>query len=109
MFFVMRYYHMIRSGISFKVNEIAIELWQKSYDSEDNKSSTTISFCDEDEDESGHLDNVEDIFEYNDDISDKDKDIKHPTEDESDSLLVAYDVDSIASMWNRRRRKQPLQ
>jgi hypothetical protein len=110
MYAVMRYYHHIRSGISFKVNETVIELWQNSYESEDNKSSTTISFCaEEDEDDLGylncsHLVDVEDIFECNDDISDKSRNIKQAADegsDENDSLLVAYDMDSVVSLWHK--------
>lgn len=111
MYAVMRYFHMVRSGVSFKVNETVIELWQNSYESDDDKSSTTISFCvDEDEDDLGysncnHLqDDVEDIFECDDDISDKNCSIKHAADegsDENDSLLVAYDVNSVVSLWHK--------
>ena len=99
----MRYYHQVRSGISFKDNDTAIELWQKFYESGDNKSSTTVSFFDEeDEDNLGYLncsrlDDIEDIFECNDDISDKKQNIKGS--DENISLLVAYDMDSVVSFW----------
>lgn len=95
---------MVRSGISFKVNETVIELWQNFYESGDNKSSTTVSFCaEEDEDNLGYsncsrLDDVEDIFECNDDISDKKQNIKEG--DENDSLLVAYDKNSVVSLWH---------
>lgn len=114
MYAVMKFYHMVRSGISFKVNETFIELWQNSYDSDDNKSSTTISFCpedDEDEDDLGysncshtHLDDVEDIFEH-EDISDThhegEKHAADEASDENDSLLVAYDANSVDSLWHR--------
>lgn len=104
MYFVMKFYHMVRSGVSFKVNETFIELWQNSYDSDDNKSSTTISFCPEDEDEDDlgysncshtHQDDVEDIFE------DGAKRAADEASDENDSLLVAYDANSIDSLWHR--------
>lgn len=36
---------MLRSGISWKLNETIIELWHSSYDI---KTSTTYSYCDED-------------------------------------------------------------
>ena len=104
---------MVRSGISFKVNETFIELWQNSYESEE-KSSTTISFCPDDVEDGDlgysnlthsnvHVD--EDIFEYNEDISDKHLDsIKCAAEEgsnENDSLLVAYDIDSVDSLWHK--------
>lgn len=41
----MKFYHMLRSGISWKLNETIIELWHSSYDT---KTSTTYSYCDED-------------------------------------------------------------
>lgn len=112
MYAVMRFYHMVRSGISFKVNEIAIELWQNSYDSDENKTSTTISLCPDDvEDDFGysncsHSHYAEDIFGSNDDISDKNnEEMKRAAAgegtDENDSLLVAYDVDSVVSLWHK--------
>lgn len=106
---------MVRSGISFKVNETVIELWPNSYESDENKSSTTISFCaDEDEDDFGYsncsrLQDIEDIFECNDDISDK---IRDEGSDENDSLLVAYDLNSVVSvvsLWHKNIvRYRPL-
>lgn len=107
MYVVMRFYHMVRSGISFKVNETFIELWQNSYESED-KSSTTISFCPDDVDEEdlgysnltrSNLHVAEDIFEFTDDISETNVD--EPKDgSENDSLLVAYDADSVDSLWH---------
>lgn len=104
----MRFYHIVRSGITFKVNETFIELWQNSYESD--KSSTTISFCpDDDEDDLGYSNlshprqqDVEDIFD--DDISDTNfrfgaKCVADEASDENDSLLVAYDENSIDSLW----------
>lgn len=116
MYVVMKFYHMVRSGISFKVNETFIELWQNSYESDDNKSSTTISLCPDDVDEDleysncgdSQLHQAEDIFECDEDISDNDHDgRKRPTEDGSDenvSLLVAYDVNSVDSLWHKSIR-----
>lgn len=117
MFAVMKFYHMVRSGISFKVNETVIELWQSSYESDDNKSSTTISLCDDDDYnpegdvEYSNCSNFpnEDIFDCNDeDISDKNCDDKKRAADEGSdencSLLVAYDVNSIMSLWQKRSR-----
>lgn len=110
MYIVMRFYHMVRSGISFKVNETFIELWQNSSLESDDKSSTTISFCpdDIDDDDFGYLNCrrtnlhvVDDIFEYNEDISDN-VGIMRATDDgsdENDSLLVAYDENSVDSVW----------
>lgn len=116
MYAVMKFYHMVRSGISFKVNETFIELWQNSYESDDNKSSTTVSLCadvDEDLDYSNcgesHRHHAEDIFDCDEDISDNDRDeSKRPTDDGSDenvSLLVAYDVNSVDSLWHKSFRK----
>lgn len=45
MWAVMKFYHMLRSGISWKLNETIIELWQSSYDM---KTSTTHSYCEDD-------------------------------------------------------------
>lgn len=106
---------MVRSGISFKVNETFIELWQNSYESDENKSSTTISLCPDDVDDDlgyfncsdSHLQDAEDIFECNDeDISDKNHDDEakraaNEGSDENDSLLVAYDVNSVDSLWHK--------
>lgn len=102
---------MVRSGITFKVNETFIELWQ-SYES-DEKSSTTISFCADDADDDGgdlgysnlshsRQQDVEDIFDA--DISDTNfgfgvKRVADEASDENDSLLVAYDENSIDSLW----------
>lgn len=115
MYVVMRFYHMVRSGVSFKVNETFIELWQNSYESDENKSSTTISLCPDDVDDDlgyfncndSHLQDAEDIFECNDgDISDKNHDdgAKRAADegsDENDSLLVAYDLNSVDSLWHK--------
>lgn len=115
MYAVMRFYHMVRSGISFKVNETFIELWQNSYESDDNKSSTTISLCPDDDvdDDLGYLNcarsdlhDVEDIFEYDEDISDKHHDgakrVADDGSDENDSLLVVYDANSVGSLWHKK-------
>lgn len=116
MYVVMRFYHMVRSGVSFKVNETFIELWQNSYESDENKSSTTISLCPDDvEDDLGYFNcsdshlqqEAEDIFECNDgDISDKNHDdrakrVADEGSDENDSLLVSYDVNSVDSLWHK--------
>lgn len=45
MWAVMKFYHMLRSGISWKINETIIELWHNSYDL---KTSTTHSYCEDD-------------------------------------------------------------
>lgn len=113
MYVVMKFYHMVRSGISFKVNETFIELWQNSLLESDDKSSTTVSFCpdDIDDDDFGYLNRrrsnlhvVDDIFENNEDISDKNNvEIKRAADDgdENDSLLVAYDENSVDSVWQK--------
>lgn len=41
----MKFYHMLRSGISWKMSETIIELWHSSYDM---KTSTTHSYCEDD-------------------------------------------------------------
>jgi hypothetical protein len=52
---VMKFYHMLRSGMSWKLNETIIELWHGSYDT---KTSTTHSFSD-------ILDNEQEEFQLN--------------------------------------------
>lgn len=43
MWSVMRFYHLLKAGNSWKLNQNIIELWQSSYDSDE--TSTTISLC----------------------------------------------------------------
>lgn len=122
----MRFYHIVRSGVSFKINETFIELWRNSHDDSE-KSSTTISLCDDDDDYGGGEDiddnlgyskcchNSTHLHEDDDDISDEinifDK-IHQETKftaaaddasDEGDSLLVAYDKNSVVSLWHKQR------
>lgn len=110
---------MVRSGISWKTNETVIELWQNSYETDsDNKSSTTVSLCAE-EDEEEYDNDIEysntDNLEFNEDIFDCesicDKNQKHVEvikktvgegSDEDDSLLVAYDANSVISFWQKK-------
>lgn len=117
----MKFYHVIRSGISFKANETVIELWHSSsFGSDDeNKSSTTISLCnddDEDEEESADSNNMNVTSFTNDDIFDCFEDVKEDKNreemkraadegsDENDSLLVDYDVDSVVSLWFKKNK-----
>jgi hypothetical protein len=96
----MRFYHSIRSGVSFKVNETVIELWHSnSFGTNDSKSST-ISFCRDDDDDEEDV-NVtsflnEDIFECD---VDENKRIADEGSDENESLLVRYDINSDVSLW----------
>lgn len=127
---VMRFYHMVRSGVSFKINETFIELWQNSHDDSE-RSSTTISLCEDDDDDyCGRSADIEDNLGYSkcchtthlhelddddDDVSDEihifDK-LHQETQftaaaddgsDEGDSLLVGYDKNSIVSLWRERQ------
>lgn len=50
----MKFYHMLRSGMSWKLNETIIELWHSSYD----KTSTSHSFSD-------IIDNEQEEFQLN--------------------------------------------
>lgn len=127
MYAVVKFYHVIRSGISFKANETVIELWHSnSFGSDDdNKSSTTISLCNDDDDdddveevnESADSNNInvtsftnQDIFDCFDDDDDKDRGLSHGStkraadegSDENDSLLVDYDVASVVSLWFKK-------
>lgn len=112
----MRFYHMVRSGISWKTNETVIELWQNSYETDsDNKSSTTVSLCPDEEDYDNDVEySNTDNLEFNEDIFDCesicDKNQKYVEvikktvgegSDEDDSLLVAYDANSVISFWQK--------
>ena len=118
---VVKFYHVIRSGISYKANETVIELWHSSSFGSDNenKSSTTISLCnddDEDEDESPDSNNMNVTSFTNDDIFDCFEDAREDKNreemkraadegsDENDSLLVDYDVDSVVSLWFKKNK-----
>ncbi len=96
----MRFYHSIRSGVSFKVNETVIELWHSnSFGTIDSKSSTTISFCrDEDDDE----EDVNVTSFLNQDTFEDNKRIADEGSDENESLLVRYDINSDVSLWKGR-------
>lgn len=127
MWAVMKFYHMLRSGISWKLNETIIELWHSSYDI--NKTSTTLSYCAEEgndvkENENLHIDGnknesylmssdsccrkrIPQIIDNDDDCdslsdnetsSDNEQQIGDGSE-ENDSFLVAYDAKTIASVW----------
>lgn len=112
---------MVRSGVSFKINETFIELWRNSHDDsdedDDNKTSTTISLYEDDDDDddlgyskcchSTHL-----HHEMDDDISEEIYDKMRHQEtkfaaddgsDEEDSLLVVYDKNSVVSLWHENR------
>lgn len=97
----MRFYHSLRSGVSFKLNETVIELWHSnSFGTNDSKSSTTISLChddDEEEEEAVTSFQQEDIFES--ELEEEKKRIADESSDENDSLLVRYDINSDVSLW----------
>lgn len=48
---VMKFYHMLRSGMSWKLNETIIELWHGSYDTKTTTSHSYSDVLDNDEDD----------------------------------------------------------
>lgn len=122
MWAVMKFYHMLRSGISWKMNETIIELWHSSYEL---KTSTTHSYCEDDtHDESDNLNvdankNESYLIDYdsqcrkriskavddndddcdslsdNEDVSDGERRIGEGS-DEDDTFLTPY---AVASVW----------
>lgn len=111
---------MVRSGVSFKINETFIELWRNSRDDSDDddiKSSTTISQYEDEDDEDDNLEysncchsNSTHLHEIDEDISEEiyDRILHQETKfsaddmsgDEGDSLLVAFDKNSVISLWH---------
>lgn len=111
---VMRFYNLLRIGITWKGPEI-IELWQSSSDTE--KLSLSQEYLTTDgyfyRTTSDHRYLSTDITTDDDDDDDVDN---HPPDelcvdddagsgsDEDDSLLVAYDSNSIVSVWRKQRK-----
>lgn len=92
----MRFYHLLRAGITWKGPEV-IELWYKLSDMDKSESKDDVSvLCDiEEESEENLDDNNHDEF-----IDDPEKSAASGS-DEDDSLLVAYDSNSIGSVWQK--------
>lgn len=91
---VLRFYNLLRIGVSWKGPEV-IELWYNPSDS--SKGSTgrrdiTIKIENSDDD-----DDDEEIH-----ITDDAEKSAASGSDEDDSLLVAYDSNSVASVWHKR-------
>lgn len=95
MWAVMRFYHLLRAGITWKGPEV-IELWYKMSDNEQGDSKDNVSvLCDIEEETEDNL-NVSD-----DDDDDEIEKSAASGSDEDDSLLVAYDSNSIGSVWQK--------
>lgn len=118
---VMRFYNLLRIGITWKGPEI-IELWQSSSDTEKCSTSqeyiTTEGFYYKVPDTYSESDRDGDIIDTDDDEYDDDVErlYRHQPalvnrvmlskqagsgSDEDDSLLVAYDSTSIVSVWQK--------
>lgn len=110
---VMRFHNLLKIGITWKGPEL-IELWQSSSDTEkcsaSNEYLTTEGFyyrvptncvvlrrggggCDDDEDDDGTEQTTDNDEQYNQ--------ASGSGSDEDDSLLVAYDSNSVASVWRQ--------
>lgn len=103
MWAVMRFYHLLRAGITWKGPEV-IELWYNAKDIE-NKGSFE-EYDDDDEDDVSVLmcsspdSKLKTVIESeNEDEYEEDKSAASGS-DEDDSLLVAYDSNSINSVWH---------
>lgn len=100
---VLRFYNLLRIGVSWKGPEV-IELWYNPSDS--SKGSTGRRSTDELKTRRNHE------ITINIENSDDDDDEVHITDDaeksaasgsdEDDSLLVAYDSNSVASVWHKQ-------
>lgn len=100
---VMRFYNLIRAGVTWKGPEV-IELWHNSNETNKTFSSLqeetklnnfNINIRDNDEDDGGNeTDDI--LIESDNDNNDKSA---GSGSDEDDSLLVAYDSNSIVSVW----------
>lgn len=103
---VLRFYNLLRIGVSWKGPEV-IELWYNASDS--SKGSTGRRQNDEFKMRRSHEITIN--IENSDDDDDDDEEV-HITDDaeksaasgseEDDSLLVAYDSNSVASVWHQR-------
>lgn len=102
MWAVMRFYHLLRAGVTWKGPEV-IELWYNAKDIE-NKGSFEEYDDDEDDDVSVLMcsspDNkLKTVIESENEDYEDDKSAASGSE-EDDSLLVAYDSNSINSVWH---------
>lgn len=98
----MRFYHLLRAGITWKGPEV-IELWYNAKDIE-NKGSFEEYDDDEDDDVSVLMCSSPDhklktVIESENEDYEEDKSAASGS-DEDDSLLVAYDSNSINSVWH---------
>lgn len=120
----MKFYHMLRSGISWKINETIIELWHSSYDM---KTSTTHSYCEDDTPNENDILNIDasknetylidgdshcrkrilkntdndddcDSLTDNEDDSDGERQIGLGN-NEDDSMLTSYEVKIVETVW----------
>ncbi len=120
MWSVMKFYHQIRSGVTFKHNkENIIELWQNYTESEKSSSSDSL-FPNKKPDNNcksrnlltpsrqaskagkqscKYIFDTFDIEEPDGNVSDCELLEDSLDEDEEDSLLVAYDANSVTSLW----------
>lgn len=102
MWAVMRFYHLLRAGITWKGPEV-IELWYNAKDIESKGSFEEYDDDDEDDDVSVLMCSSPDnklktvIESENEDCEDKSA---ASGSEEDDSLLVAYDSNSINSVWH---------
>lgn len=88
---VMRFYNLLRIGVTWKGPEI-IELWYNPSDSSKG-SITQRSDC--------HIDDDNDEPNYH--TTDEAEKSAASGSDEDDSLLVAYDSNSVGSVWHNMK------
>lgn len=118
MWSVMKFYHLIRVGVSFKYsNQNIIELWQNGYESDSSSDSQIYPTCKDIEikhrkfstPKKTRKQNYTYIFD-NFDIEEKDDgnisntellNDSEEEEDDSSSLLAVYDSNSVTSLWPR--------
>lgn len=102
---VLRFYNLLRIGVSWKGPEV-IELWYNASDS--SKGSTGRRQNDEIKMRRTHeiIINIENSDDDDDDdevhITDDAEKSAASGSDEDDSLLVAYDSNSVASVWHKQ-------
>lgn len=102
MWSVIRYHHLLRSGVSWKINKNIVELWHDSLsDSESDKTSTLSLFIDENDNGLDNIDNNalktttqwQDAAMSDSEVEDIiiDEKLLGEGSDEDDSLLVIYE------------------
>jgi hypothetical protein len=103
MWSVIRYHHLLGSGISWKINKNIVELWQNSISDSDSEKTSTLSLCIDDGENQFGYSNIDittlqsknhwhDIGTSDSEIDDKifDEKLLGDGSDEDDSLLVIY-------------------